>query len=63
MIWVYIASAVFGGAFVIPMMLGGLDLDAEVGDVYMDVGDIDMDMDLDMDVASASFTTYTRSSR
>ena len=57
MIWLYIASTVFGGTFVVPMVLGGLDFDADVGDLDMDVGDVgDLDMDvgdvgdLDMDV-------------
>lgn len=40
MIWVYIASAVFGGTFVIPMFLGGLDLD---GGVDIDGGGTDVD--------------------
>ena len=60
MIWLYIASTVFGGTFVVPMVLGGLDFDADVGDLDMEVGDVgdvgDLDMevgdvgDLDMDV-------------
>ena len=53
MIWLYIASAVFGGAFVIPMLLGGLDFEADVGELDMDVGDLDVDVyvgDVDMDV-------------
>lgn len=58
MIWLYLAFAIFGGAFVIPMVLGGLDADVDVGgdlDIGGDVGelsaDLDMggDMDLDLD--------------
>ncbi len=41
MIWVYIAAAIFGGAFAIPMILGGLDFDGDV--------DIDVDGDLELD--------------
>jgi len=44
--WIYLASAIFGGSFLIPMILGGLASDME-----LDVdGDVDMDMDVDMDV-------------
>ena len=50
MIWLYIATALFGGAFVVPMILGGIDFDADVGEFDMDVGDVDVDVDLDMDV-------------
>lgn len=39
MLWLYIATAIFGGAFVIPAILGGLDFDADVG------GDVDLDFD------------------
>lgn len=53
MIWLYIASAVFGGAFVIPMLMGGLDFDADVGEVDMDIGgDVDFDMDVGADIDS-----------
>jgi len=45
MIWVYIASAVFGCAFVVPMLLGALDLEAEVE------ADFDADVDLDADAS------------
>jgi membrane protein implicated in regulation of membrane protease activity len=58
MIWVYIATAVFGGAFVIPIALGGLDFDADVGDFDLgdmgDVGDFDVDMDIDADMGGDS---------
>lgn len=47
MIWVYIASAVFGCAFVVPMLLGALDLEAEV-DADFDA-DLDPGMDLDVE--------------
>jgi len=50
MIWLYIATAAFGGAFVVPMILGGVDFDADVGEFDMDVGDVDVDVDFDMDV-------------
>lgn len=52
MIWVFVAAAIFGGAFLIPMILGGLD--SEVGDgLGGDLGegvDVDVDMDVDVDV-------------
>jgi membrane protein implicated in regulation of membrane protease activity len=55
MIWLYIASAVFGGTFVVPMALGGLDFEADVGELDMDVGDVG-DLgdagELDMDVGT-----------
>lgn len=52
MTWIYLLATVFGGIFVIPMLLGGLDIDADV-DIDLDADldlDLDMDMDLDMDV-------------
>ena len=53
MFWFYMAAAIFGGAFVVPMALGGLasDLDADVGgDVGGDVGaaaDFDVEAEFD----------------
>ena len=44
MIWIYIASAIFGLAFLAPMLLGGIDSDVDFG------GDLDADLDLDTDV-------------
>lgn len=49
MIWVYVAAAIFGGGFVIPMLLGGLDFDSDAeldfdADADMDFGDADMDI-------------------
>lgn len=48
MIWLYIASLIFGAVFVVPMVLGGLDFDADIGEIDLDaggVGDLDMDVD------------------
>ncbi|MGK0226744.1 MAG: hypothetical protein ACKVIQ_01395 [Acidimicrobiales bacterium] len=48
MIWLYIASLVFGAVFVVPMVLGGFNFDADIGDIGADsggVGDLDMDVD------------------
>lgn len=45
MLWLYLAAAVFGGAFVIPMLLGALDLEGDI-DFELDA-DADLDMDLD----------------
>ena len=42
MFWIYLASAIFGGSFLIPMILGGLGSDMEI--------DTDADFDLDTDV-------------
>lgn len=42
MIWLYVATLVFGAAFVVPMLIGGMDFDADVG------GDLDLDFDTDM---------------
>ena len=50
MIWIYAAATLFGGAFLIPMLLGGLDTDADTdlggGDVG---GDVDLGGDLELD--------------
>lgn len=48
MIWLYIASLVFGAVFVVPMVLGGFNFDADISDIGADsggVGDLDMDVD------------------
>ena len=50
MFWIYVAATIFGGSFLIPMLLGGLasDVDADLGG---DIGDgLDLDADLDVDV-------------
>lgn len=61
MIWIYLLSAVFGGLFVVPMMMGGLDLDTDFdidldaeADFDLDAGgaEIDVDGGLDMDADS-----------
>lgn len=49
MIWIYLASAIFGGSFLIPMILGGLGSDMEFDtDVELDT-DFDLDAELDVD--------------
>ena len=55
MIWIYLVAAMFGGAFLIPMVLGGLDsgLDADFDtdlDADLDAG-FDADIDTDVDLA------------
>lgn len=60
MIWIYVAATIFGGAFLVPMILGGLDSDVGDGlggDFDGDVGggldidtEIEFDADLDLDV-------------
>lgn len=55
MIWLYIASLVFGGAFVVPMILGGLDFDADVGELDLDV-DMDVGADVDIDAGGIEVT-------
>jgi membrane protein implicated in regulation of membrane protease activity len=59
MIWIYIASAIFGLVFLVPMLLGGLDSDVGElgGDADLDLGgdaDIDFDTELDSDLDSDS---------
>lgn len=46
MIWVYVAAAIFGGSFLIPMVLGGLasDFEADVG------SDVDLDLEVEADL-------------
>lgn len=67
MIWLYLASLLFGAVFVVPMILGGFDFDADVGELDVDVGGVDLDAgaidvgdvgefdigELDMDVGAA----------
>jgi membrane protein implicated in regulation of membrane protease activity len=49
MIWIYIAAAIFGGGFVLPALIGSLDLDTDADfDFDTDI-DVDVDMDLDAD--------------
>lgn len=50
MFWIYVAATIFGGSFLIPMILGGLasDVDADFGG---DVGDgLDLDADLEVEL-------------
>ncbi len=60
MFWIYLASAIFGGSFLIPMILGGLGSDMEVdSDLELDTdvdfdADFDADMDMDSDLGSDS---------
>jgi len=67
MIWLYLASLIFGGVFVVPMLLGGLDFDADVGELDVEVGGADLDAgaidvgdldvgELDMDVGATGLT-------
>lgn len=57
MFWIYLASAIFGGSFLIPMILGGLgsdmdvdtDLDTDFGSDFELDTDVDLDPDLDVD--------------
>lgn len=69
MFWFYVATAIFGWAFVLPMLFGGLDLDSELdadfdggfgGDLELDggidaggVGDFDSDLGSGLDVGDA----------
>jgi len=48
MIWIYLSALIFGGAFSIPMIIGGLDFDTDAdfdldadGDLAVDGGDFD----------------------
>lgn len=58
MTWLFVAAAIFGGAFLVPMILGGLASDVgeglggDFGDADLDVGagvDVDLDMDLEVE--------------
>ncbi len=51
MIWVYVAAAIFGGGFIIPMLLGGLDFDTDA--------EIEFDTDADLDLGEGDFDTDT----
>jgi hypothetical protein len=42
MTWLYLSSLILGGIFVVPMVLGGLDVD-------VDMPELDTDLELDMD--------------
>lgn len=59
MIWVYVAAAIFGGGFVIPMLLGGLDFDTDAelefdADTDLDFGDAEFDADTDGSLTQAA---------
>ncbi|MEL6983700.1 MAG: hypothetical protein AAFO29_14850, partial [Actinomycetota bacterium] len=47
MIWIYLASAIFGGVFLIPMLLSGLDIG---GGADLDGGEIGADLDVDIEI-------------
>lgn len=56
MIWIYLAALIFGGAFTIPMLLGGLgaDADADFDGADLDGGDFDggdIGGDIEIDLA------------
>ncbi len=53
MIWIYVASALFGGFFLVPMLLSGLDVGEADFDGGTDVdlgGDLDVDLEIEADV-------------
>ena len=57
MMIIYIAAAIFGGLFVIPMILGGLDTDIDIGGLDLDAdvgGDIDLDAGGDFDTGDGA---------
>ncbi len=66
MMIMYLAAAIFGGLFVIPMILGGLDTDVDVGggleldtDTGIDLGGdsgVDLDAEADFDSADTGET-------
>lgn len=54
MIYIYLAALIFGGMFVIPMVLGGLDTDVDIGgdlDIAggIEAGGLDADTGFDLD--------------
>ena len=52
MIWIYLATAGFGLAFLLPMLLGGLDSDVDFGGDVDLGGDVDFDVDTDVDLGA-----------
>ncbi|MDH5522230.1 MAG: DUF1449 family protein [Acidimicrobiia bacterium] len=50
MFWIYLASAIFGGSFLIPMILGGLGSDMDVDTDFELDTDVDFDADFDADL-------------
>lgn len=57
MFWVYVAATIFGGSFLVPMLLGGLasDVDADFG------GDLDVEADIEFDAADAGGADFDSS--
>lgn len=53
MLWIFVAAAALGGAFLLPMLLGGLDTDVGdgLGEGLGDGVDVDLDADLELDSA------------
>lgn len=47
MFWIFVAAAIFGGAFLVPMLLGGLDTDVELDGPDVDGPELDADTDLE----------------
>lgn len=52
MFWIYVAATIFGGSFLIPMLLGGLasDIDADLGGDVGDGLDLDADLEVEADI-------------
>jgi len=48
--WIYLAATLFGGAFLIPMLLGGLDVEMDAELEF----DADVEVDLDADTGDAA---------
>ncbi len=48
MIWIYVAAAIFGGVFLVPMLLSGLDIGG--GDLDVEGADADLDFDGDVEL-------------
>lgn len=49
MFWIYLAAVIFGGSFLIPMILGGLGSDMEVDSDFELDTDVDFDADIELD--------------
>lgn len=51
MIWIYAAAAIFGGVFLVPMLLSGLDVGG--ADLDVDGGEVELDFDGDVELGDA----------
>ncbi len=53
MIWIYVAAAIFGGVFLVPMLLSGLDIGG--GDLDVEGAEAELEFDGDVELGDADF--------